>query len=1251
MRRTSIWAVPLLGAAAALIVGSPAHTQVRRSPTAGTQLVDGREALAREVLVKFRQPLPAAERIRVAASANAERLDAIGGVAGLLRLRSRSLDVAALIRQLTERGDVEYAEPNYIVRAFSTPNDTLFPQLWGLENTGQTINGSPGVTGADINATEAWNISLGSTAHVVAVVDTGVDYTHPDLAANMWSAPAPFTVMVGGSPVTCAAGTHGFNAITRSCNPMDDHNHGTHVAGTIGAVGDNATGVVGVNWTARIMAIKFLDAEGAGSIADAVNGIQFAIETKRAFAASDGANVRILSNSWGGLQFSQALLDAFNAASDEEMLAVAAAGNMSFNNDILPSYPASYDAPNIVAVAATTNTDDAAWFSNYGPSSVHLGAPGEDILSTVVGSGYAFSSGTSMAAPHVSGAAALVLSRCDLDTASLKDALIGTVEAVPALAPLVITGGRLDVNSAIHSCIAPPPTPSNLTASGGDSRVALSWSSSLGATRYIVKRGSTAGGPYTVLHSNVKGAVYTDTQVVNGTTYYYVVAAANSLGESGDSNEASATPEAPSDLIVPALSAPSSARRGTTISVSVTTKNQGGGPAQPSTTRLYLSSDVASDPSDTALSPAQAVPVLSSGATSSQTLSILIPADAAVGRFYLIARADADELIAEGLEYNNSTLTSLAIGPDLVVSGFSSPTSAAPGGTISATTTLTNQGADDAGASTTRFYLSGDLALDGGDTLLSGSRPEPGIAAGGTSSGTTLVSIPAGTSVGTYFLLAKADADAAVPEALETNNTYGRSLQIGGDLVISAFTAPASAAPGTAIVVNDTTRNQGTSDVGASVTGFYLSANGALDASDIRLDGSRAVGALPAGASSSGATTVTIPAATASGTYYLLAKADVDGLLSETQETNNLSARSLQIGSDLIVSAVTVAAKVPIGVGFAVTDTTLNQGGGTAAASATKFYLSTNATLDASDVLLAGIHAVPALSGGTGHSANTTVTIPSTVPAGSYYILAKADADNAVGETQETNNVTARSVQAGGDLIVTALTVPAKAAAGGSLTVSETIANQGASTAAESTTRFYLSADAGWSANDVPLPGGRAVGALAANANSAGSTLVTIPSGVVPGTYYLIAKADGDNAVPEAVETNNTSVRSIKVGPDLVVSSLTLSTTSVAAGSTVTATDTVRNQGEGLSGASTTRFFLSTNFALDAGDIPLAGGRAVGALGTNQSSAGATVLTIPVGTPPGSYYVLAKADGDDGVAEAFETNNVLSRLVQITSAP
>src|SRR6267378_75221 len=451
-----------------------------------TDFFQGKEAATNEVLVKFR-PTTFQSVLEAQAAGEVDESEWVGGT-GLLRLHSSRKNVATLVSELSARSDVEYAEPNYIVHTTAIPNDPRFGELWGLQNTGQTIQGFPGIPGADISVTAAWDISTGSRANVAAVIDTGIDYRHPDLAANIWSAPAAFTVTIGGQSITCPAGSHGFNAITLVCDPLDDNDHGSHLSGTIGAVGNNGTGVVGVNWTASIMGSKFLDATGTGTTADAINAIEFVVQAKAAFAATSGANVRVLSNSWGGGAFSQALLDEINRANANDMLFVAAAGNDHSNNDVVPHYPSGFNAPNVVAVAATDNTDALPGFSNFGSTSVHLGAPGVDILSTTRNNTYSYFSGTSMATPHVSGAALLVLSKCALDTASLKTLLLNNVDPIPSLSGMTVTGGRLNVNKAIRACGAPANPDFALSATPASQTVTQG-----GSTTYTVNISPSGG--------------------------------------------------------------------------------------------------------------------------------------------------------------------------------------------------------------------------------------------------------------------------------------------------------------------------------------------------------------------------------------------------------------------------------------------------------------------------------------------------------------------------------------------------------------------------------------------------------------------------------------------------------------------------------------------------------------------------------------------------------------------------------------
>lgn len=285
-------------------------------------------------------------------------------------------DIQEAIDDYKKTAKVEYAEPNYWATIDSTtPNDPRFSKLWGLHNTGQT----GGTTDADVDATEAWDLFRVNSGVVVGVIDSGVDYKHVDLQENIWV--NPFETpgdRIDNDGNGFVDDIHGINAITLSGDPMDDYGHGTHVSGIIGAVGNNGEGVVGVNWHVKIMGLKCLDSDGHVLISNALTCIEYVLDMK-----DRGVNIKVTNNSWGSTGYSSALYDAINELRSSGILFVASVGNSGTDNDISPRYPASYNLDNIIAVTATDHNDNLASFSNYGVTSVDLGAPGVDILSTL----------------------------------------------------------------------------------------------------------------------------------------------------------------------------------------------------------------------------------------------------------------------------------------------------------------------------------------------------------------------------------------------------------------------------------------------------------------------------------------------------------------------------------------------------------------------------------------------------------------------------------------------------------------------------------------------------------------------------------------------------------------------------------------------------------------------------------------------------------------------------------------------------
>lgn len=408
-------------------------------------------AVPGEILVKYRNNITASEQETALQRAGLQVVRRSASL-GFIRCRTNK-SVDAVVQQCKADPNVEYAEPNYYLYAVETipegapfvfkqgapriPNDTRFSEQWNMNNSND----------ADIDAPEAWATQTGSTDVLVAVIDTGVDYDHEDLKEQMWRNPGES----GGGKENNGIDDdnngykddyRGWNFSADNNNPYDDNQHGTHCAGVIGAVGDNGKGVAGVNWHVKIMPLKFLGSDGSGTTEDAAEAI--------IYAARMGA--KVMSNSWGGGDNSRTLQDAIQLASDQGVLFVAAAGNESSNTDNTANYPSTYDVPNVVAVASSDRNDALSSFSNYGRYTVDLAAPGSSILSAQPLGRYQLLSGTSMATPHVAGAAALIWAQ--YPTLTMKQVIVrlyGSTDRKTAFVNRMATGGRLNLANAFST--------------------------------------------------------------------------------------------------------------------------------------------------------------------------------------------------------------------------------------------------------------------------------------------------------------------------------------------------------------------------------------------------------------------------------------------------------------------------------------------------------------------------------------------------------------------------------------------------------------------------------------------------------------------------------------------------------------------------------------------------------------------------------------------------------------------------------
>ncbi|MBU1626505.1 S8 family serine peptidase [bacterium] len=556
-------------------------TSLAWSQQQGANPVDQQEYVPNELLIKFFDRTLPAEIQNAAKNVGAKHLKTFPVIGVHHWQLGKGVSVEKALKILSKspfRDSIEYAEPNYILHADADfPNDPLRNYLWGLHNLGQY----GGAIDADIDALEAWEVQQGSSTVVVAVIDHGVDYEHEDLADNIWINPGEDINSNGIVDESDFDGLdndgngyvddiRGWDFYDDDNDPMDNNSHGTHVAGTIGALGNNGIGVTGVSWNVQIMPIRYLG-PGGGSTSDAIDSILYAASFED---ESRNKIVRITNNSWGGGAYSRTLE---RTISKSGAIFVASAGNDGSSGS---HYPSGYNCDNIISVAATTQGDGLAGWSNYG-STVDLGAPGNEIYSTVLNKEYEFRSGTSMAAPHVAGAAALLMSEYpSWSVDDVKFQILTTVDPLPSLEGKTVTGGRLNVRAALGAPEFPedliPPAPvTDLSVTGvTENSITLTWTSTgddesvgtaylydvwytdyfSGAYYGLKAEGEPIAQPFGSAETFVMTETNNSTGLVPGTTYWLKLRVWDEVGNYSEwSNEVSATTEEGSPTPTPTI--------------------------------------------------------------------------------------------------------------------------------------------------------------------------------------------------------------------------------------------------------------------------------------------------------------------------------------------------------------------------------------------------------------------------------------------------------------------------------------------------------------------------------------------------------------------------------------------------------------------------------------------------------------------------------------------------------------------------
>ncbi|NET56476.1 MAG: hypothetical protein F6K47_09985 [Symploca sp. SIO2E6] len=612
------------------------------------------------------------------------------------------------------------------------------------------------------------------------------------------------------------------------------------------------------------------------------------------------------------------------------------------------------------------------------------------------------------------------------------------------------------------------------------------------------------------------------------------------------------------DLVVQSQSAPTSAKAGSRIRLTGYVKNQGSSTATSSYLKYYLSTDTSLSSNDTYLGQ-DYVRRLRSGRSSYESHYARLSSNLQSGNYYLLWKADATGRVAEGNESNNVGYRSINITgnsgtstPDLVVQSQSAPTSAQAGSRIRLSGYVKNQGSATATSSYLKYYLSTDTSLSSSDTYL-GQDYVRRLRSGRSSYESHYARLSSSLQSGNYYLLWQADSTGRVAEGNESNNVGYRSINITDapkpDLVVQSQSAPTSAQAGSTIRLTGYVKNQGSATATSSYLKYYLSTDTSLSSNDTYL-GQDYVRRLSSGRSSYESHYAKLSSTLRSGNYYLLWQADSTGRVTEGNESNNVGYRSINITGapqpDLIIQNQSAASSVTAGSTLNITYSLKNQGNANASGNYTKFYLSTDATYSSNDIEL-GSDDISSLSAGSTLNRSKSLSISSSITAGNYYLLWRADANSNVSESNENNNVVSKYItvnSAQPDLIIQNQSAASSVTAGSTLNITYSLKNQGNANASANYTKFYLSTDATYSSNDIEL-GDDYISSISTGSTLNRSKSLSISSSITAGNYYLIWRADANGSVSESNESNNVAYRTITItSPTITDPTVSYGTTS-----------------------------------------------------------------------------------------------------------